>query len=314
MIRYILLRLAFLIPVLFLASILIFSMIHLTPGDPATLILGTDALPEQIAELRQQMGLDQSLPGQYLIWLGRAIKGDLGTSYSSGMPVMRLLLQKLPPTVQLSIGALVLSVLIAVPFGIISAFRPGSVAARFILYFTSLAMAMPTFWLGILLVLFVGLQLRWLPTSGYMPFAEDPAQALRLLILPAITLSAYVSAVLTRFLNTALISALEQDYIRTARAKGLSEWLVVLRHAVRNALLPFITALGLQFGTFMGGAVITEAIFDYPGIGRLVFQAVLTRDYLVVQGTLLFVVTGFVIVNLITDLAYAALDPRIRYD
>ena len=175
-------------------------------------------------------------------------------------------------------------------------------------------MAMPTFWLGILLVLFVGLQLRWLPTSGYMFFAEDPAQALRLLILPAITLSAYVSAVLTRFLNTALISALEQDYIRTARAKGLSEWLVVLRHAVRNALLPFITALGLQFGTFMGGAVITEAIFDYPGIGRLVFQAVLTRDYLVVQGTLLFVVTGFVIVNLITDLAYAALDPRIRYD
>ena len=314
MIRYILLRLAFLIPVLFLASILIFSMIHLTPGDPATLILGTDALPEQIAELRQQMGLDQSLPGQYLIWLGRAIKGDLGTSYSSGMPVMQLLLQKLPPTVQLSIGALVLSVLIAVPFGIISAFRPGSVAARFILYFTSLAMAMPTFWLGILLVLFVGLQLRWLPTSGYISFAEDPAQALRLLILPAITLSAYVSAVLTRFLNTALISALEQDYIRTARAKGLSEWLVVLRHAVRNALLPFITALGLQFGTFMGGAVITEAIFDYPGIGRLVFQAVLTRDYLVVQGTLLFVVTGFVIVNLITDLAYAALDPRIRYD
>ena len=314
MIRYILLRLAFLIPVLFLASILIFSMIHLTPGDPATLILGTDALPEQIAELRQQMGLDQSLPGQYLIWLGRAIKGDLGTSYSSGMPVMRLLLQKLPPTVQLSIGALVLSVLIAVPFGIISAFRPGSLAARFILYFTSLSMAMPTFWLGILLVLFVGLQLRWLPTSGYISFAEDPAQALRLLILPAITLSAYVSAVLTRFLNTALISALEQDYIRTARAKGLSEWLVVLRHAVRNALLPFITALGLQFGTFMGGAVITEAIFDYPGIGRLVFQAVLTRDYLVVQGTLLFVVTGFVIVNLITDLAYAALDPRIRYD
>jgi peptide/nickel transport system permease protein len=314
MIRYILLRLAFLIPVLFLASILIFSMIHLTPGDPATLILGADALPEQIAELRQQMGLDQSLPGQYLIWLGRAIKGDLGTSYSSGMPVMRLLLQKLPPTVQLSLGALVLSVLIAVPFGIISAFRPGSVAARFILYFTSLAMAMPTFWLGILLVLFVGLQLRWLPTSGYMFFAEDPAQALRLLILPAITLSAYVSAVLTRFLNTALISALEQDYIRTARAKGLSEWLVVLRHAVRNALLPFITALGLQFGTFMGGAVITEAIFDYPGIGRLVFQAVLTRDYLVVQGALLFVVTGFVIVNLITDLAYAALDPRIRYD
>ena len=314
MIRYILLRLAFLIPVLFLASILIFSMIHLTPGDPATLILGADALPEQIAELRQQMGLDQSLPGQYLIWLGRAIKGDLGTSYSSGMPVMRLLLQKLPPTVQLSIGALVLSIFIAVPFGIISAFRPGSVAARFILYFTSLAMAMPTFWLGILLVLFVGLQLRWLPTSGYMFFAEDPAQALRLLILPAITLSAYVSAVLTRFLNTALISALEQDYIRTARAKGLSEWLVVLRHAVRNALLPFITALGLQFGTFMGGAVITEAIFDYPGIGRLVFQAVLTRDYLVVQGALLFVVTGFVIVNLITDLAYAALDPRIRYD
>jgi peptide/nickel transport system permease protein len=314
MIRYILLRLAFLIPVLLLASVLIFSMIHLTPGDPATLILGTDALPEQIAELRQQMGLDQSLPGQYLIWLGRAVRGDLGASYTSGMPVMRLILQKLMPTFQLSLGALVLSVMIAVPFGIIAAFRPGSLAARLILYFTSLSMAMPTFWLGILLVLFVGLRLGWLPTSGYISLSENPAQALRFLILPAITLSAYVSAVLTRFLNTALISALEQDYIRTARAKGLSEWLVVLRHAVRNALLPFITALGLQFGTFMGGAVITEAIFDYPGIGRLLFQAVLTRDYLVVQGTLLFVVTGFVIVNLITDLAYAALDPRIRYD
>ncbi|MBI3976707.1 MAG: ABC transporter permease [Chloroflexi bacterium] len=313
MTRYVLMRLALLLPVLLLASVLIFLLIHLIPGDPATTMLGIDAPPEQIEALRERLGLRRPLPVQYTLWLGRAVQGDLGTSFSSGLPVSRLLLQKLPPTLQLSLGALVLSVLIAVPAGIVAAVGPASTGARLVLYGTSLSMAIPTFWLGILLVLFVGLRLGWLPTSGYVPFLEDPAQALRLLILPAITLSAYVAAVLTRFLSTALVDALNQDYIRTARAKGLRARAVVVGHALRNALIPFVTALGLQFGTFMGGAVITEAIFDYPGIGRLLLQAVLTRDYVVVQGTLLFVVTGFVIVNLITDLVYAALDPRIRY-
>jgi peptide/nickel transport system permease protein len=179
--------------------------------------------------------------------------------------------------------------------------------------YNALAMAVPTFWLGILLVLLFGLYLRWLPTSGYVPVWEDPLRALRFLVLPAITLGAYVSAVLARFTRSALLESLAQDYVRTARAKGLGEPSVVASHALKNALIPVVTVLGLQFGAFMGGAVITEAIFDYPGLGRMLLQAILTRDYTVVQGTILFVVSAFVLINLLTDLTYAYLDPRIRY-
>jgi peptide/nickel transport system permease protein len=241
------------------------------------------------------------------------LRGDLGVSYLSGVPVSTLLAQRIPVTLQLTLASLVVALAIAAPLGIVSAVRPRSWSARCVTGYNALAMAVPTFWLGILLVLCFGLWLRWLPASGFVPVWQEPARAVRFLILPAFTLGAYVSAVLARFTRAALLETLYQDYVRTARAKGLGERPVIGLHALRNALLPVVTVVGLQFGTFMGGAVITEAIFDYPGLGRMLLQAILTRDYTVVQGTILFVVVAFVVINLVTDLTYALLDPRIRY-
>jgi peptide/nickel transport system permease protein len=310
---YVLLRLLQLLPVLLLASIAVWLMIYLIPGDPAIALLGSDATAEQLARARVLMGLDRPLPVQYALWLGRVIQGDLGVSYLNGLPVSTMLAQRIPVTLQLTTASLLVALAIAAPLGIVSAVRPRSWLARGATGYNALAMAVPTFWLGILLVLCFGVWLRWLPASGFVPVWEDPGRAVRFLVLPAFTLGAYVSAVLARFTRAALLETLFQDYVRTARAKGLAERAVVGTHALRNALIPVVTVVGLQFGAFMGGAVITEAIFDYPGLGRMLLQAILTRDYTVVQGTILFVVVAFVVINLLTDLAYALLDPRIRY-
>ena len=313
MARYVFVRLMQLMLVLALASVGIWLMIYLIPGDPAIALLGSDATPEQLARTRILMGLDRPLPVQYARWVGRVVHGDLGVSYLNGLPVTTMLAQRIPVTLQLTVASFVVALTIAAPLGIVSAVRPRSWIARVVTGYNALAMAVPTFWLGILLVLCFGLWLRWLPPSGYIPFWQEPGRALRFLILPAFTLGAYVSAVLARFTRAALLETLYQDYVRTARAKGLGEGAVVGLHALRNALLPVVTVVGLQFGAFMGGAVITEAIFDYPGLGRMLLQAIVTRDYTVVQGTILFVVVAFVVINLVTDLAYALLDPRIRY-
>ncbi len=311
--RYLLLRLVQIVPVLLLASIAVWLMIYLIPGDPAIALLGPDSTREQLESARQRMGLDQPLPVQYLLWLGRVIQGDLGVSYVGSLPVRGLLAQKIPVTVQLTLASLVVALVLAIPLGIASAVRPRSWIGLLASGYNALALAVPTFWLGILLVLFFGLQLKWLPTSGYVPIWEEPGRGLRFVILPAFTLGAYVSAVLARFTRAALLETLFQDYVRTARAKGLRERAVIGGHALRNALIPVVTVVGLQFGAFMGGAVITEAIFDYPGLGRMLLQAILQRDYTVVQGTILFVVLAFVFINLLTDLVYAYFDPRIRY-
>jgi peptide/nickel transport system permease protein len=313
MARYALVRLTHLLPVLFIASVAIWLMVYLIPGDPALALLGPDVTPEQLSRARTRMGLDRPWPVQYALWVGRVLEGDLGVSYLNGLPVWTMLAQRVPVTLQLTAASLVVALLIAAPLGIFSAVRPRSWVGRAAAGYNALAMAVPTFWLGILLVLLFGLYLRWLPTSGFVPIWEEPLRALRFLVLPAVTLGAYVSAVLARFTRSALLESLGQDYVRTARAKGLGEPAVIGVHALKNALIPVITVLGLQFGAFMGGAVITEAIFDYPGLGRMLLQAILTRDYTVVQGTILFVVTAFVVINLVTDLAYAFLDPRIRY-
>jgi peptide/nickel transport system permease protein len=313
MARYALVRFVHLLPVLFLTSVGVWLLIYMIPGDPALALLGPDVTPEQLARARTRMGLDRSWPVQYAFWLGRVVQGDLGVSYLNGLPVRTMLAQRIPVTAQLTVASLAAAVLIAAPLGILSAARPRSWVGRLAAGYNALAMAVPTFWLGILLVLLFGLFLRWLPTSGFVPIWEEPGRALRFLVLPAVTLGAYVSAVLARFTRAALTESLAQDYVRTARAKGLGEAAVVGAHALRNALIPVVTVLGLQFGAFMGGAVITEAIFDYPGLGRMLLQAILTRDYTVVQGTILFVVSVFVVINLLTDLTYAYLDPRIRY-
>lgn len=313
MARYISFRLLQLLPVLLLTSIAVWLMIYLIPGDPAIALLGPDAAPDQLASARDRMGLTKPLPVQYALWVGRIVRGDLGVSYLNGVPVRTLLARRVPVTLQLTLASLIVAVVIAIPLGIASAVRPRSWIGKMASAYNALAMAIPTFWLGILLVLLFGLTLKWFPTSGYVPLREEPPQSIRLLVLPAFTLGIGVSGILARFTRAALLEALSQDYVRTARAKGLRERAVVGIHVLRNALIPVVTVIGLQFGAFMGGAVVTEAIFDLPGIGRMLLQAILQRDYTVVQGTILFVVIGFVLINLLTDLVYAYLDPRIRY-
>lgn len=310
---YILRRLLQAVPVLLLASIAIFLILRLIPGDPAYVILGSDARPEQIATVREQLRLDDPLPVQYAAWLGRLLTGDLGYSYRNQYPVSELLLGKLPATLQLTVAGFVLALLLAFPLGIVAAVWPNSWAARLIAWYAGVGIAVPSFWLGILLSLFVGLYLKWLPPSGYAPLWPNPLEGLRYLLLPALTLGLGISAVLIRYLRASLLEVLSRDFVRTARAKGLHERAVVRRHAVRNALIPVVTILGLQVGAFMGGAVITESIFDWPGLGRAFWNAVGNRDYNVVQAMVLFVVLSFIVINLVTDLVYAYLDPRIRY-
>lgn len=313
MILYLGLRLAQLVPSLLLASVAVFLIVYLVPGDPAAITVGPDATREQLQAHRLRLGLDRPLPVQYGLWLERALHGDLGVSLMNGMPVWELILRRLPVTFQLTVAALVLALAIALPVGTVAAIRPGSLVARIAAAYAALAMAVPTFWLGLLLVLLFGLQLKWLPSSGYVNLLEDPLDGLRLLILPSLTLAAYVSAVLARFLRSSLRQTLREPHIRTARAKGLTERAVLFRHALKAALIPVVTVVGLQFGSFMGGAVVTEAIFDYPGIGRMMLSAIQQRDYTIIQGTILVVVTGFFLINLATDLVYAYLDPRIKY-
>jgi peptide/nickel transport system permease protein len=311
---YILRRLVESIPVLILASAAIFLMLRLIPGDPAVIILGSDARPEQLEAVRKDLHLDDPLIVQYASWVTHVLQGDLGNSYGSGYPASKLITGKLPATLQLIAGAFFVALLLAVPIGVGAALRPHSWIDRFASWYAGLGLAVPSFWLGILLSLFVGLKLGWLPPSGYAPIWSEPADGLRHMILPSLTLGFGISAVLSRYLRSSLLEVLHNDYIRTARAKGLNERWVIGRHAVRNSLIPVVTILGLQIGAFMGGAVVTEAVFDWPGLGLAFWNAVLNRDYNVVQAIVLFTVVAFILVNLVTDLICAFLDPRIRFD
>jgi peptide/nickel transport system permease protein len=309
---YILGRLLQFIPTLFVVSIIVFLMVRAIPGDPAHILLGPTARPEQIELLRASMGLNEPIWTQYLRWIEGVARGDLGRSWINNFPVAELIRQKLPATVALSIGSMVVALLIALPLGILSALRPGSWIDRVAGLYNGLMLAIPTFWLGVLLVLVVSLRLGWLPPSGYVPFSEDPLGAIKLLLLPSLTLGAYLSAIFARFLRTAMEEVLAQDYVRTATGKGLPGRAVVRDHVLRNALIPVVTMLGIQFGGLLGGTVIVEAIFDWPGLGRLLVTSISSRDYAVVQGTILLAATSFLVVNLLTDLTYGLLDPRIR--
>lgn len=305
-------RLAQLVPTLVVVSILVFLLIHLIPGNPAYVMLGAQATPGQVAALTKAMGLDRPLAVQYWIWLQHVLRGDLGSSYINGFPVAKLLALKFPATLALAIGALVIAIGLGVPAGVAAAARPRSLLDRAVLTATSLGMGVPTFWLGILLILAFSISLHWLPPSGYVPFTQAPGRALRDLVLPAVTLGVWEGALLARFARSATAEALAQLYVRTARAKGLSGRRVLWGHAVRNAMIPVLTVFGIQFGGLLGGAVITEAVFDWPGVGRLLVTSILERDYEVVQAVILVAVVVFLVVNLLTDLAYGLADPRIR--
>ncbi|MHB1133789.1 MAG: ABC transporter permease [Chloroflexota bacterium] len=312
MLAFIVRRLLQLMPVLLLASMLIFGLMRLIPGDPATVIGGENASPERIAEIRRELGLDQPLPAQYLIWLGNVLRGDLGESVISRQPVATILAQKLPATAELAVGALLVALVIGIPLGMAAALRRGSGLDLAVTGYTSVVLGIPNFWLGLLLIIVFVVMLNWLPPGGRVPFDEDPVEAVKYLLMPVLTLSIRASGIFIRFTRTAMLEVLPEDYVRTARAKGLTERAVVLRHALRCALIPVVTIVGLEFGRLLAGAVIAEQIFAWPGVGRLIIQSVGQRDYAIVQGVLLLLVMVFVLINLITDLMYGFLDPRIR--
>jgi peptide/nickel transport system permease protein len=313
MLPYVIRRLVQVVPVLLFASVAVFLMVYLVPGDPVLAVLGGEARPEQVEAMRKQMGLDRPLVVQYGRWLGRVAQGDLGVSFINSYPVWSLIGLKLPATLALAAGALTVALLLSLPLGILAAVRQGSWVDRLAIGFTALGLSVPTFWLGVLLVLLFSLRLQWLPASGYVPLFTRPALSLQHLLMPSLTLGIAIAAILTRFVRTAMLEVIRQDYVRTARAKGLPEGRVVIRHALKNAFIPVLTVIALQVGNLLGGAVITESIFDYPGVGQLILYAVTTKDYTVVQGTLLLLVFAFVFINLLTDVAYAILDPRVRY-
>ena len=314
MISYILRRFLQLLPVLLIASTGIWAMIYAVPGDPVATMVGENATPELIAEVTARLGLDRPVHEQYWSWLTHALQGDFGLSIQNREPVLDLIVQRIPATIQLGLAATVVGLLLGVPVAVVSALRPGGWLDRMLSGWSALALGVPTFWLGILLILLFAVNLRWLPSaSGYVSVFDSPWQALRNIVLPATTLGVYVSGIFARFLRASLLGELKADYVRTARSKGLPERDVIGRHVMRNALLPFVTIVGLMMATFIGGTVVTEAVFTYPGLGRLLIQAISTRDYPLIQGCILFILVVFVLINLAVDVLYAYIDPRIDY-
>ena len=314
MIGFILRRLLQLLPVLLIASTAIWAIIYAVPGTPVGALVGENATQEQVAAAVARLGLDQPLTTQYWNWLSRALTGDFGLSIQSREPVAQLIFQRVPATIQLGVAATLVGLLLGVPIAVLSALKPGSWLDRSLSAWSALALGVPTFWLGILLILAFAVELRWLPSaSGYVSFLESPLESAKNLLLPALTLGVYVSGIFARFLRASLLSELKADYVRTARSKGLPERDVIGRHVLRNALLPFVTIVGLMLANFIGGALVTEAVFTYPGLGRLLIQAISTRDYPLIQGCILFILVVFVLVNVAVDVLYAYIDPRIDY-
>jgi peptide/nickel transport system permease protein len=300
------------LPVLFLSSLVVFLFIRLIPGDPAVTMAGPNATPSQVEALRHLYQLDRPLAVQYLAWLGRLGHGDLGLSYTTRRPVAELVAQRLPATLHLAVGTMIVMLALGTPLGILLAVRPRWPISRAITLLNAIALAMPTFWLGILLLLLFAVSLRWLPPSGFVSITESPLHSIQLLVLPCLTLGASATAILIRFLRASMAEVMHADYIRTAQAKGLRERVIITRHILRVAALPVVTVLAVQFGYLLGGAVITEAVFGWPGVGRLTLDAIGNRDYLIVQAMMLLFVTVFIVVNVVADLCYAILDPRIR--
>ena len=301
------------IPTLIILSILIFGLQQLMPGDPALILAGEErGDPAVLAQIRAELGLDRPIHEQYLIWMGKVLTGDFGFSWRIRVPVSDLILAKLPVTFQLASMAFVIAVLIGVPLGILSAVRkdtPADWAANGAALF---GISTPNFWLGIMMILLFSVELGWLPPSGYVPLFEDPVQSLATTIMPAFVLGTGVASVLMRHTRAAMLTAMSQDYVRTARAKGLKERVVIWKHALRNALIPVVTLGAIEFGRLLAGAVLTEQIFTIPGFGKLIVDAVFNRDYPVVQGVVLATALIFVVLSLIADLLYMAINPRLR--
>ena len=312
MLAYVLARFLQAIPVLVLASIAVFLMLRLVPGDPAEILAGQDGTNEDVARIRQQLGLNDSLPEQYFNWLADILQGDLGVSFARGLPVTRMLRTAIPPTVELAVAAYLVAVVVGIPLGILGGIRPRSGWDWTLSGFTLVAIGIPGFLLGIIMLWVFSVRLDWFPVFGHVSIVDDPVESLRHLALPAIATGVGVAAVLARYTRTTIAEVMGNDYVRTARAKGLAESRVVVRHALRNSMIPVVTVMALQVGGLLVGAVIVEQVFTRPGLGRLVVSAIQAHDYLVVQSTLIVLVTVFIGANLAADIAYGFLDPRVR--
>jgi peptide/nickel transport system permease protein len=311
--KYVIKRILMVLPVLFGISVLVFSMARLIPGDVVAVMLGTNTDPKTAAELRHFLGLDQPMWQQYLEWLWKLVRGDMGVSLRTGRSVAGEIIKQFPATVELATTGMVLSLLVAIPIGTISAVRRNTwldYSGRIV---AILGVATPDFWLGTMLILVFALWLRVLPAAGYAPLLHDPLQSMRYMILPAFSLGTALMAVVMRMTRSTMLEVVRQDYIRTARAKGVAERMIVYKHALRNALIPVVTVIGMQAGYILGGSVIIEQVFARPGIGRLALQAINQRDYPMVQGAVLFITLIFVTINLMVDVVYAYIDPRIHY-
>jgi len=312
MLNFLCKRILQLIPTLFFVSILIFSLQHLLPGDPALVMAGEERDPAVIEQIRQQYRLDRPIPVQYLYWVKGVLSGDFGESLRVKAPVLSLIGQKLPVTTQLASMAILIALLIGIPAGIISAVKKGSAWDYGANLFALWGISTPNFWLGIMLIFLFSIKLGWLPASGYVPLSENWRASLASTIMPAFVLGNAIAAVLMRHTRSAMMQAMGADYVRTARAKGLYERRVVLKHALRNAMTPVITLGALEFGTLLSGAVLTEQIFTIPGFGKLIVDAVFNRDYAVVQGVVLVTATTYIVLNLLADVAYMLVNPRLR--
>ena len=313
MLSYVVRRLLMAIPVLFFVSIIVFSLIHLLPGDPAISMLGEEARPELIQALRKDLGLDQPLYQQYFSWLRKGLSGDMGRSIQTKQSVAKALGQRLPVTIELTFLAFVISIVISIPLAVGGATRPNSWIDFLGSVFATIGISMPSFWLGILLIYLFAVTLHWLPASGYVPIHQGLLLNLKHMALPAITLGMWLSASVMRLVRSAMAEVLDQDYIRTARSMGLPERFILWTLALKNVLVPVVTILGLQIGRLMGGAVVTETIFALPGIGRLAVHSIFTRDYPPVQAVVLVMAISVLLTSLIVDILYSFLNPRMRY-
>ncbi|OPL08187.1 MAG: glutathione ABC transporter permease [delta proteobacterium ML8_F1] len=313
MLKYIIKRILVALPVIFGISVIAFFLIRLVPGDTITALLGANYNEQQALILRAKYGLDQPLPVQYLIWLKNVLSGDFGVSFFTNEPVVKIIMERLPVTLELMLISLLYSIFIAIPLGTIAALKRNSATDYGASVFGLLGVSIPNFWLGILLIAYFSLHLRWLPSGGFVSFWVDPAENIRHMIMPSIALGTAVGAVIMRMTRSSMLEVLGQDYIKMADAKGVTNKRLIFNHALKNSFVPIVTVLGIQMGYLLGGSVVIEKIFALPGIGQLSLQAITNRDYALLQGCILLIATGFVVINLIVDIIYGFLDPKIRY-
>ncbi|WP_019120362.1 ABC transporter permease [Brevibacillus massiliensis] len=312
--KYILKRIVSLLPVLLVVAVVDFIIIHLTPGDPAAVMLGSQATEEELAKLRDQLGLNLPIYSQFGHWILGVLQGNLGWSIFMDMPVTQAIWEHLGPTVSLTLIAEVIAVLFAIPLGVMAANRRGSWMDQSFMMLALLGISLPSFWIGLNLILLFAVQLNWLPAAGYQPLSSGLANHLKYLIMPAVSLGIMQGALIARMTRSSMLEVLNENFIRTAEAKGLKLRVVTYKHALRNAMIPIVTVIGLSFATLIGGAVVTETVFNIPGIGKLIVNSVLRRDYEVIQGAVLLIAAAYVLINLLVDLLYAYIDPRVRYD